>query len=167
MTLIWGFDFGEANGIALGEFSDDTPYAILDARIVPGGLIGFVEWWEDGPFAPIWQCGDEVIVAEKFKPIPGKATVDISGIPQEGALYALMQRENPAWKPHWQTADAKQKAGWYDAILKEHGLWKTGSDVNWKDGRDANDAIIHSLEYLRRIEHRPTLEKYFKGGELG
>jgi hypothetical protein len=160
VSSIWTFDFGKVTGVTHGWYGPTKPYELVCNWHVRGGLQGFMEWMElNGMFITPRFPGD-VVVAEKFTQSPGNDFLaNIDGIPIEGAL-AMAIYPNPVV---WQTRNQKQKAGMYDAILKEHGLWVTGDDVEWGDGRDANDCIIHALEYLRTTaKHLPTLRKYFK-----
>lgn len=153
MTLLYSFDFGESTGIALGSFTDNEEYKLLRAWQVPLGLDGFIEWWDE--FTPMARS--YVMVAEKFVARSGQNFVpDLTGVPLEGALAALWRGEI-----HWQTPDHKGKAGLLDAILQAHGLWQE-PPADHEDSRDANDAIIHALVYLRDNNHLPTLRKYFK-----
>jgi hypothetical protein len=154
--MIWGFDFGEVTGVSAGTYSDDLPYGVLGTWHVQNGCQGFIDWWRGNELADAMEPNDKVI-AERFVLGNNTFKADLSGVPTEGALMAL----SPA-PIIWQTRDRKQKAGMYDRILKQHSLWVEADDVNWTDGRDANDAIIHSLEYLRATNHMPTLRKYFK-----
>lgn len=154
MTLLYGFDFGETTGIACGHFDVGTPYQLNQAWEVLGGASGFLEWFrrEFGRGGPLER---HVAVAEKFVLNPGNQfAADLTGVPIEGALAALWRG-----KLYWQPPSAK--AGIPDTLLHEHGLWQTGESLDHTDGRDANDAIIHSLEFLRRSAHLPTLKHYF------
>ena len=154
MTFLYGFDFGESTGIAYGHYDDKCPYELFQAWQVPNGINGFLDWFHS-------EFGEEgsrplnIAVAEKFVLNPGNQfAADLTGVPIEGALAALWRGEI-----HWQPPSAK--AGIPDALLREHGLWQTGDSLGHTDGRDANDAIIHSLEFLRRSAHLPSLKEYF------
>lgn len=158
MTSLWSFDFGKVTGIALGIYGPSKPYELVQTWHVRGGLHGFMEWLSQDWTPPM--IGDEVVY-EKFTQSPGNDFLaNIDGIPIEGALeFYCFQRYIIA---HAQTRNQKQKAGMYDSILKENGLWQSADDVEWTDGRDANDCIIHALEYLKNMPHLPTLREYFK-----
>lgn len=154
MTLIWGFDFGQATGVSLGEFTPATPYRLIDAWQVEDGTDGFIDWW--GRYMETRP--DDVIVAERFVLNPGNEFVaDLEGLRAEGALQALCARLR--LQINWQ--ERGYKTGVKDAVLVAHGLWQDILDDH-TDGRDANDAIIHSLAYLKTRRHMPTLRKYFK-----
>lgn len=153
MTFLWGFDFGETTGISLATYTDTEAYALRACWEVHNGLDGFVEWYEQ--FGGIGRA--DKVVAEKFVARSGQDFVpDLVGVPLEGALAALWRGEI-----NWQTPDRKGKAGLLDSILRAHGLWQE-PPVDHEDSRDANDAIIHSLVYLRDSNHFPTLRKYFR-----
>ncbi len=157
MTYLYAFDFGESTGISCGSYEDDSPYDLICTWQVHNGLDGFIDWWTTtNPLYDAPRKGD-TIVAEKFVARSGQNFVpDLTGVPLEGALAALWRGEI-----HWQTPDHKGKAGLLDAILQAHSLWQE-PPVDHEDSRDANDAIIHSLVYLRDSNHFPTLRKYFR-----
>jgi hypothetical protein len=155
MTLIYSFDFGQTTGVAKGYYSNSEAYELDDAWEVPSGIDGFLDWWDSRNIYNRYHKELPIIVAEKFILNPGNQfAADLTGVPIEGALTALWRKEI-----HWQAPSAK--AGIPDALLRSRGLWQTGDDLGHTDGRDANDAIIHSLEFLRRSSHVPTLKKYF------
>ncbi len=155
MTTLWSFDFGKVTGMAWGFYGPNTPYSLIKTYHIRDGIDGFLEHFSLSSQVPMY--GD-VVVAEKFTASPGNDFLaNLDGVPIEGALAHAIYPE----RVHWQTRNQKQKAGMYDTILKEHGLWQSADDVEWTDGRDANDSIIHALEYLRTLPHLPTLRKYF------
>lgn len=157
MTTLYAFDPGKVTGFAQGYYSDKTPYRFDWGRVFDFESLSEMFWNSD------LLDSNMTVVVEKFELNSGNEFIaDLEGVQVEGMLrhrwpdYAGNQIQ-------WQTRDQKGKAGVMDEILKNHGLWQTGKDVDWEDGRDVNDAIIHSLVWLRNRNHRPTLEKYFRG----
>lgn len=131
------------------------------------GFEGFVHWLtvtfdDDG-------TSDTVFIAEKFTARGGAnqfayRTEALEPLRIEGAILAL--GIDPTWvsPQHMYFADGDSKSPVTNAHrwLKEHGLYVTGKDVGCKDANDVRSAILHSVSWLRRQKHLPTLEKYFK-----
>lgn len=157
MTFLFCYDPGKITGFSQGYFDDDRPYELMDCRV-----FDFESLSETFHNSDMADGIDDVRVIEKFRLNMGNEFLaDLEGVQVEG----MLRHQWPAYagyKIHWQYRDEKGKAGVMDAILKKHGLWQEGGDVNWTDGRDVNDTIIHSLVWLRNHHHRPTLEKYFR-----
>lgn len=145
------FDPGKASGISLGYYDDHTPYTLKKAWIVPGGADGFRTWWTE-EYAPL-EVEPAVVVSEKFKTRVGVAFADTTPLDVEQTMLEFGLR------PHWQPPSHKSLCS--DTILKREGLWQTGKDVNWTDGRDANDSTIHALVFLKLQRHIPTIGKYW------
>lgn len=154
MTLLWSFDPGQATGWAVGSYGPNTPYKRINAGIIPGAAQGLKDWWGQGSGSKL--IAGDTVVSESFTLNSGNEFVaDTTPREVEGALIVLWDGDI-----NWQSRAAK--AGVPDDLLKAHNLWLTGKDVDWEDGRDANDATIHALEYLRRKRHLPTLRHYFR-----
>lgn len=101
--------------------------------------------------------GPDVVVVEEFILRDNNFRANLTGVRVEGMIEVTYQRTPIVYRP------PSKKAQVPDEILKAHGLWNTGSDVDWTDGRDANDAVIHLLGYVAfDLKHVPTLRKYFK-----
>lgn len=151
MTTLWGFDPGSVTGVSKGTYGRSEPYELVDFWAVPYGAAGIRAWWPlHGP-----KLGDK-IVREKFTLNSGNPfTADLTPKEVEAAIDGL-------WSGELYEQARSDKHTFYDALLRDSGLWKVGTQVDWEDGRDVNDAIIHSLEWLRRLQHLPTLRKYFK-----
>jgi hypothetical protein len=137
--------------MAVGEFSDDEPLTLVDAAIFPyedmRNLDRVVERLDDLP---------DFVVSEQFVLNPGNEfTADLHACKVEGMLEMCF--------PEVRYRLRSTKSQVPDQLLKDHGLWQTGADVQWEDGRDANDAIIHMLGFVAfDLEHLPTLRKYFR-----
>lgn len=147
---IVAFDPGAVTGIAIGMFSDEVPLTIVDV-----GAIQYKDMVED--FDLLLDEPADYIVAEVFESRSGQDHApDLLGVRVEGLLdVAFLDRIV------WRSPSTKSQVP--DQVLKDHGLWVTGSDVDWTDGRDVNDAIIHMLGFMvHTLKHRPTMEKYFR-----
>jgi len=155
MTLLLSIDPGKAIGVSYGWYDETAPY-----RLDYASVLSFYEMSyqiKKGKF--VW--GDELVV-ERFIPQSGGAFTlgedDVAAV----EVIGLIKHANTASQVFWHTRADKGPAGMMDGVLKEHGLWKTGSDVNWADGRDVNDSIIHALVNLRNRGHLPTMRKYLR-----
>jgi hypothetical protein len=148
-TTIVAYDPGKITGIAEGVFSDTEPLTILDALAVT-----YEELIEGFPF--MLEVQHDIRVSEVFTSrTNNEFAADLIGVRVEGILDVAYGGDI-VWR------DRTLKSQVPDSILKEHGIWVTGSDVNWEDGRDANDAIIHMIGHVAfNLKHKPTLQKYF------
>lgn len=150
MTYTLSIDPGMATGIALGSFTDTTPWELVDRWIVKGGVEGFIHWYY--AVAPV-QALMGRWVSERFVLRDNDFIANCEPLRIEGAMLAFGL--NPIFQLRTDKALCK------DDVLKEHGLWTTGKMVGHVDGRDANDAIIHALAYMKKQKHYPTLRKYW------
>lgn len=147
---IVAFDPGAVTGLAGGVFSETEPltitaYELLTYEELRDGIDLFREYTFDH------------VVAEVFtNRTNNDFAADLTGVRVEGILDAGFDGK-VVWR------DRTKKSQVPDQILKDHGLWVKGSEVNWTDGRDVNDAIIHMIGYVAfDLRHRPTLEEYFR-----
>lgn len=149
---VLAFDPGYATGVAAGSFEDDKPLRLDDATIIPyDHLLDAVPLFE--------QTATDHLVVEKFELTPGNSFApDLHAVKVEGLLeYAF----EPLVPIKWRSPSDKHQVS--DELLQSLGWWKTGADVDWEDGRDANDAIIHMLGYVAfTLRHQPTLWAYFR-----
>ena len=155
---ILSIDPGKQTGIALGIYGDGA-YQLLKVWQVADGLKGFIKWWNKHGNKVIWfrEWADRKpikLVCEKFVLRSNQFVADTEPLLIEGALTALHDGEIV-----WQLRSDKSLVD--DTVLKQHNLWHTGKQVDWKDARDTNDAIIHALAYLKKNKHIPTLQKYW------
>jgi hypothetical protein len=176
MTDLMWIDPGKSTGVALGRFSDDTPYELIRAWQIPGGVRGFTEWWyaHAGLHPEIRGC-------EKFTPRQNKghnltmAAVEplrVEGwLVGEGYIEDYVEgTKQPVWQhppamyfssPNRLPVEEKKKR--MHAWLKATGeLYVTGKTVGQKNADDARSAMAHSIAYMRGIRHMPTLRHYFK-----
>lgn len=148
--VILGIDPGKATGMAIGEYGDDKPYTLLQATTLQDGLDGWLRWVDAE--SELLQAVDDVVI-EGFVLRDNGWLANLDGVEIIGSVKTLRRDAIVQLRGRKSLAP--------DQMLKDRGLWQTGKMVNHKDGRDANDAIIHSLAYLMaNIRHRPTLRKY-------
>ena len=139
MFNILSLDPGNATGFVSTEYDPQTAtFGDTDMGVLNG---------LDEAFAYIRSYAAiknrTIVVYEGFDLNPGNEFVaDLTGVEIIGALkYAFPH----GWLHKRRRSDKVQVS---DETLKEHGLWVTGGDVDWEDGRDVNDAWIHLIGYL-------------------
>lgn len=112
-----------------------------------------------------------VFLVEKFKPRGAGnnfayKTNDLEPLRIEGAIRAM--GIDPVWvqpaQQYFAGGESKSSTTNAHRWLKANGLHITGKDVGCKDANDARSALLHSISFLRRSKHKPTLEKYFPRG---
>lgn len=143
-------DPGYATGVAEGFLRDDEPLVLHDA-----GVIVYEDWPEGWLF--LTEHRPDKLIVEKFTLRDNDFKADLTPVKIEGTIDLGFTEDELIWR------DPSTKEQVPDELLKEIGWWKTGADVDWEDGRDANDAIIHLLGYVAfDLKHKPTLKEYFK-----
>lgn len=176
-TYILSFDSGKSSGIALGKVTDNSPYALIEAWQLEGGVSRLTQWvraYHDSG-EDTWWVGrnplEVTTVAEKFTPLQHSnfnLTMDaVEPLRCEGALVALdVMPDYPS--PEWRrpqdmylyggnTLVEKKKAG--RKFLKDNGMYLTGKSVGCKDAHDAQSAIWHGISYaVKVLQHRPTFD---------
>lgn len=149
VTRIVALDPGKITGVAYGQFSNESPLALIKVEAVPYNWLD-QEWWSD-----IYAHHD-IFVSESFTLRDNAFMADLTPVKIEGMMDLMLDGMVNYRQPALKTQVP-------DTVLKEHGLWQTGKDVDWEDGRDANDAIIHLLGHVAfTLKHLPTLREYFK-----
>jgi hypothetical protein len=154
--MTWGnqtiisYDPGLITGVAEGFFSDEEPLKILGA-----GVVSYEDLRDGREF--IEQVHSDHVVSELFTSRTNNPFApDLTGVRVEGMLDSYY-----GGRVVWRERTKKSQVP--DQILHDHGIWRTGADVDWEDGRDANDAIIHMIGYVAfDLNHLPTLRKYFR-----
>lgn len=167
MPYILSVDPGKTTGWAYGHYSDKHPYTLEGFGVTHNGIDGFVDWWVRD--SAKFQANNFVV--EEFR-LRGSNnfTADLSGKEIIGWFKGHFKVLVKLYKMDELPPDAlvfqmpTDKALVPDSLLKSHGFWKTGSEVEHEDGRDVNDAIIHGLAYLFKKRHEPTLNAYFLEG---
>lgn len=153
---VWAFDPGEVTGVAQGVYSATNALEVGSVSAVPvEDLRAFLTSLVQTKHVP------EAIVVEFFKARTNNRFVaNDTAKKVEGYIEAVFGREKLVYRPRTKKEQVP------DRVLKDHGLWQTGKQVDWTDGRDVNDAVIHLLGYVAFDKHhRPTLSKYFKRTE--
>lgn len=177
----WGIaiDPGVSTGIVTFTWSDDQPYERTSVMQVTDGAEGLADWLEKHEVRyslarKRWLFRERPIdafVMEKFTPHEnaGHALTERSVEPLrcEGVVIAAGHSRQHV---HWQQPAAQYFSGGTTPagrkkasreFLKTHLLYLTGSQVGQPDADDAISATLHSIAYMRRIRHLPTLEKFF------
>jgi hypothetical protein len=151
VKLLLSLDPGKVTGWSLWTWDHVNALERVKYGVIPEGIYGFIAWWHrTNPRV-------DAIVFERFflgDDFVNDRTMQASLI--EGALLALVP---PAFPTYFQRRVDKRAVP--DHVLKQHGLWLTGTQVGWEDGRDVNDSQIHALAWAKRQEHEPTLRRYF------
>lgn len=178
MKTLISLDPGLSTGIAIGTYSDTEPYNLTHAFQIEGGVEGFLDNTFSGydpglGFEYTSICGVEIedafVIAEKFTARGGAnafsyRTEALEPLRVEGAILALGIR--PEWvspqQMYFAQGESKSPVTNAHRWLRENGLHVTGKDVGCKDANDARSAILHSIAWMRRQKHVPTLEAYFK-----
>lgn len=154
MPFLVTVDPGESTGVALGSFGDDKPYTLIETWQPRGGAEGFRDFIEENGFN--FGHADHVKVAELFVLRSAEKDGRVPNIePKKIEGLMLAWHWDVIYQHRWMKANVK------DQVLKDHGLWQTGKRFDHPDGRDANDAIVHALAYLKSKRHLPTLRKYW------
>lgn len=154
MPYIEAYDPGKASGLAHGYYDDATPFELDGVMII--GPEAFEDYiWEWGTPA---EPTNPIRVYEGFRLRSGnKFTADLTGVELIGQMKLVARKRGIMLHKQMPT----DKALVHDSVLKAAGIWQTGKMVGHADGRDANDAIIHILAYLKKIGHVPTIEHYW------
>lgn len=177
----WGIaiDPGVSTGIVTFNWSDDLPYERASVEQITDGAEGLADWLEKHEVRyslarKRWVTRAfplEALVMEKFTPHEnaGHALTEKSVEPLrcEGVVISAgHSRQHVRWQPPaaqyfsgGATPAARKKAS--REFLKTHALHLTGARVGQPDADDAISATLHSIAYMRRIRHLPTLEKFF------
>lgn len=147
---IVSFDPGKVTGVAAGTFSDTDPLTV--------DLVSVMQYPDIRDNADLFrETLVDHVVAEVFElRTDNEFAADLTGVRVEGILDFAFEG-NITWRSRTKKSQVP------DDLLRAHNLWVTGDDVNWEDGRDANDAIIHMLGFVAfDLKHKPTLRKYFR-----
>jgi hypothetical protein len=150
VTFVYAVDPGKATGFAILRYDDETPATVVNVKVL-------TDLSSVGHYARVAGSEGHTVVVEKFVLSAGNEfTADLTAKEVEGVLkYHL--GDSIVWRSR---ADKAQVP---DQTLKDYGMWVTGTDVDWEDGRDANDAIKHGLGHIAFTEkHIPTLRRYFR-----
>lgn len=145
MTLLLGIDPGGTGGhtgAVLLEYTAQTAPVLVNSWAVPGDMDSFREWWQS-PFERM------TVVCEKFvnRNIAG---ADLTPLLFEGAVRYLVP------DVVLQPASGKNSAV-DDAAMARLGFSK--KEFAGDHHQDRWEALRHSLWYLKKQRHLPTLKK--------
>lgn len=154
MTKVLALDPGLSTGFAISIVTPHAPVLFLKQGVIENGCEGFIDWWTAFYSARINDV--DLIVCERFV-IDGTHTGVWS--PQiEGALMALAGVPI-AWQLRSDKAllfgqTFKGDRGQTERFewLRERGFTGVSHEL---------DAITHTLFWLKRQGHKPTLRKYW------
>lgn len=179
MTYLLSIDPGLSNGAALGHYSDTEAYELVKAYQFKGGARGLADWFRSGALYrdtedwPSYDTEERVVICEKFTARQPLTRVMEESLRGEGWLVGEHWLPDYDVDPSvWPHPPAQYFAGGKDqpekkkrmhAWLKSHDLYVTGSMLGQPNADDARSAIAHSIGWLRKQEHGPTLERYFRG----
>lgn len=184
MTYLLSIDPGLSTGVALGQFDHDDGYwepchyQLVKAWQFTGGAVGLADWFRSGELERVgedhtsYDTEERIVICEKFtarQPLTRKMEESLRG---EGWLvgqHVLPDYDvDPSVWPHPPAQyfaggkDKNEKKRRQHAWLKEKGLYVTGKTLGQPNADDARSAIAHSIGWLRKREHMPTLKHYFK-----
>lgn len=152
-TKLISFDPGLATGVFYGSYTDQSPLTRTASRTIDDGPYGLSKFLVEF----LQENRVDIVVSELFRP-DGSAGARETVSPQgEGVIIAHFPHTPIVWQPRSDKTWGLKGTAYSDQKLKDLGLWVTGEQVSWEDGRDANDAALHAYAYMRRIKHKPTL----------
>ena len=179
-------DPGMENGACLFEFGDDQPFTVKELWQFPFGAPGLAAWLDYNvakittgrglePYILFQGRRIDHLIVEKFTPwndpakefkLDRKSVEPLRG---EGVLIGrgfdpFIEWGEPGQQYFIGSAslpkDEKRKLS--KEWLKTKGLYLTGHMVGGKkDAEDAISATLHSIAWLRRKRHMPTLKALF------
>lgn len=125
-------------GYCLGEFSEDTPFKIIDSGVIHGGYKGFVKAAEmlDKP---------DIVVYERF--VTYNKVADPSQMLIEGVIRYV--RPDAVGQP-----SSGKNTLVPNTFLKDKGLWDTKGHHH-----DMVEAIRHAYVWLFKSRHKGTLDE--------
>jgi hypothetical protein len=153
VTLLVAFDPGKATGVFVGAYTAKSPLRPVSHHIVQNGPEGMGTWLRG-----MNSLDAAEVVSELFRPNLNDPGARETVSPRvEGVLCDHIGEARIHWQPRNEKAMGFESQAVSDLLLRRLGWWVTGKDVDHTDGRDANDASIHALQYLRKKRHVPTL----------
>lgn len=173
MNYILSIDPGVETGWALGAYGQSQPYELRASGQIIGGLAGFRRWFSCRPDDRVWNAALQDLICEKFVPLAGEFSFTLDSLePLRIEGYLIGTGRMPDYPAVcWQRASCQVLMGGKnlaerkrnsDDLLKEHGLWQTGANLERPNANDANSAIKHALWYLKNtLAHEPTLDEYW------
>lgn len=152
MKHVLGIDpGGKTTGVVLLAVPEDEPAYLVDSWGIEGTVEHFVAWFNTYGF----PVEDLTVVCEQFVN-RGVHGADLSPLRIEGAVELLCLQMG--LQVVLQPASGKDTAV-PDAALKRLGITKKSFSGDFHD--DRFQAAKHAVWYLKRMRHRPTMEKGF------
>lgn len=175
-------DPGMSSGACLFSYGDEEPISVLERWQFQGGAAGLKRWMEVNgmelskgrgmdSYMRFGSYRLDALIVEKFTPRPSatfaltqKAVEPLRG---EGVLIGngfdpFIEWAEPSQQYFMGGASLPEKKKRSREFLKLHDLYVTGKNVSQKDADDAISATLHSVAWLRRKRHMPTMVKLFK-----
>jgi len=141
-VIVLGVDPGVRTGVAYLEVPEDATPILIAYEEVYGGVTGFKKWWSTHqPY--------DVLVVEDFILRGGVKGVNIEPV----KIIEFLSE----FGPHMQSP-AGRLQGVSDKVLKRMGLYLPGERL-----RNAREAVRHSVWFLKRQYHVPTLKAGWSG----
>jgi len=180
MTYALAIDPGIENGACLFSFGDDQSFTVEKLWQFPFGAPGLGVWMDsvgltvDEDRRSMFIGGEQLghLVVEKFTPRPSetfkltqKAVEPLRG---EGVIIGKGFNRFIEWaEPSQQyfmgnselPLDEKKRLS--REFLKLNGIYPTGKTVGRPNADDAISATLHSVAWLRRQRHMPTIAALF------
>lgn len=175
-------DPGVSNGVCEFTFGDAQPFKVERLWQFKGGAEWLGKFIErtglevhvDLAHRDRWLLMDggrlDHLIVEKFTPRQNEGfnltLDDVEPLRGEGALISrgfdpFIQWREPSQQYFMGGEDLADRRKRARAFLAEHDLLPTGSDVGQPDANDAISATLHSIAWLRRRRHMPTIEALF------
>lgn len=150
---ILALDPGETSGWAYSTIDDEGRWRLDDVWVTHDGVDGVSEMYHNHGYG-----NPTHFIVERFVVRPNQP---VDPVALEVIGFVKGTNPNPS-NFVWRLRSDKGKKGVMDAVLKKHDLWYTGKMVEHTDGRDVNDAIIHTLTWLCfKEKHQPTIDRFF------
>lgn len=190
MRYLLSFDCGKSSGVTLWSYSDEQPATRIGAWQFGGGAEGLRDWIQKNRILSDWgettwkinggylEWNDTSVLCEKFTPLQGAGfslTMDaVEPLVGEGVLIGMgilpgyQQKvdqdcyQRPASQYFCGGGTKAEKLKRSRAWLKTKGLLLTGKDVGCPDADDAISSTLHALAWFRKMQHRSTIEHYWK-----
>lgn len=157
MHLYIGIDPGKRTGACLA-WADYRSVHIQGAYDIPGGVDGFLEWWQDQ--ASSWAgVRPLAVICEDFVTREGKHGIDHTPERVIGALRAECRRLDIPLIMRPPSGRLKQMPDWAMVALIE------GLDLRGNRNRNAKEAVRHLLAYLKSKGNRAVLEVFREESE--
>ena len=147
---LMAIDPGGTTGWSTWTYDATTPLLPVEHGMIPGGLAGFIRWWDTSWPAQHFRTYGGEMVAEDFILDGRTAQPDTTALEILGALELLAhQRAFLLRRPR-----NVMKAHVPDSVLKHHDLWWPGA------GHD-RDSAKHALADAKISRHGPTIARYW------